>query len=68
MDHRDQFDLVPPREAARALGVSECTLARWRGQALGPAYVWVGGRVRYSMPLLHAYVEQQTRHAGQEVA
>jgi hypothetical protein len=69
VEHRDHFGFVSPAEAARVLGVSECTLQRWRSEASGPGYVKIGGRVRYSYPMLLEYVDAQTCHVGQrEVA
>jgi hypothetical protein len=69
MDQRVDFGFVLPREAARVLGVCESTLQRWRTQSEGPAFVRIGGRVRYSLPMLHQYVQANTCQIGQrEVA
>jgi predicted DNA-binding transcriptional regulator AlpA len=39
--------LLTAREVAEALGVSEHTLANWRALKTGPAYIRVGGSIRY---------------------
>jgi predicted site-specific integrase-resolvase len=49
--------LLTPREAADVLRVSERTLASWRYQGMGPAYVKVGSAVRYRPDALGAFCE-----------
>ena len=49
--------LVPPEGAAERLGLQPSTLAnlRWRGG--GPPYLKVGGRVRYRLTDLAAWLD-----------
>jgi len=59
------LDLLDPTEAARLLGgtvpISIRTLAGWRVHGTGPAYVRVGGAVRYRRTDLDAWLTAQTR-------
>ncbi len=49
--------LLTPAQAAEFLGVPEGTLAQWRSQRRGPAFVKLEGRlVRYRTNDLEAYV------------
>jgi len=48
--------LLPPPAAARRLTVAVQTLARWRVEGTGPAYVKIGGRVAYPVVDLDAWV------------
>ncbi|TAW19255.1 DNA-binding protein [Rhizobium ruizarguesonis] len=48
-------------EAAAYLRVTEVTLARWRGESKGPAYVKTGGRVLYRVSSLLAYLAESER-------
>jgi excisionase family DNA binding protein len=59
---------LPPREhlptraeAAKYLGVSVPTLARWASTGNGPAYYVIGGKARYRVPDLDAYLESCRR-------
>lgn len=50
--------LMTPGQLAELLGVSEETLAQWRSQRRGPAYVKVEGRlVRYRQADVEVYLE-----------
>ena len=51
----------PPKVAAQRLGVSEASLARWRCDGSGPAFVKIGGRVGYLDEDLDAYLERARR-------
>jgi hypothetical protein len=53
--------LLPPKEAARLLGLSPGTLAKWRVYGRAPQFVKVGSRVFYELPVLQAYIAQNTR-------
>ncbi len=44
---RDELDLISPVELARALGLAEQTLATWRSDKTGPAFVKLGKSVFY---------------------
>jgi predicted DNA-binding transcriptional regulator AlpA len=53
-----------PEQAARYLGISEPTLARWRLSGDGPPYSKYGnknGMVRYSRPGIDAWLEARSR-------
>ena len=52
---------VTAEEAAKRLGVRASTLANWRWRGGGPAYVKVGGRVRYRLRDLACYLDRQLR-------
>lgn len=54
---------VTTEEAARRLGVKASTLANWRWRGGGPAYVKVGGRVRYRLRDLACYLDKQVRRS-----
>ncbi len=60
MDGRPKT-LVTPAEAAAFLGIPPSTLAQWRSQGRGPAYIKLENRlVRYRIADLEDYL---TRHA-----
>lgn len=60
------FDLLPTREAARALSVSERTLFTLTQRGDIPA-VRIGRSVRYDPADLHRFIEQaKNRHAEKE--
>lgn len=58
--------LLPSRDAARVLGVSEAWLARERWKRTGPIYVRVGGAtgraVRYRERDLKAWIDANAIH------
>lgn len=49
--------LLTRKDAARYLGVSVSTLARWAMQGTGPAYS-KAGQVRYRLSDLDAFIEE----------
>ena len=53
--------LVDPTTAAAQLGVKAGTLAKWRVSGLGPPFLKLGSRVRYSRADLEQWLDQQ-RH------
>ena len=57
----DRTSTLSPAEAATRLGVESSTLANWRWNGSGPAYLKVGGRVRYRLSDLADWLDQQTR-------
>lgn len=63
--HLDQGS--PPflneRELARRWNTSPRTLQRWRAEDQGPAFLRIGGSVRYRLSDILAY-EERHRHAG----
>jgi hypothetical protein len=52
------IDLLDETAAARALRLQPKTLCRWRYERRGPAYVKVGGAVRYRPADLESFVQQ----------
>lgn len=48
-------------ELARRWSVSARTLEKWRSLGLGPAYIKIGGRVRYRLADVTAYEDNQVR-------
>jgi predicted DNA-binding transcriptional regulator AlpA len=50
-------------EAAKALGVSERTLERWRVEGRGPRFVKLGKRVGYTEADLRAKVDASLRQS-----
>lgn len=58
-----------PSEAAVYLSgskkpVSLKTLQRWRAAGIGPSYIKVGGRIRYSTEALQRYLDKNTIKCG----
>ena len=54
---------VSPMDAAERLGVQPSTLANWRWTGCGPRYLKVGGRVRYRLHDLAAWLDDQARES-----
>lgn len=48
---------LDPTTAASYLNLSVATLANWRSAGTGPAFLKVGGRIRYRLAALDAFVE-----------
>jgi hypothetical protein len=57
----DPSEPVPHSKAATALGVKADTLATWRSQGRGPAFVKIGRRVFYRLNDLHKFIGAQWR-------
>lgn len=55
--HDTQDRLLTTAEAAAFLGMSVRTLEGWRTKILGPVYLHVGGRVRYRVADLEAWLD-----------
>ena len=56
----DQPELLDQTQAAKLLGLEPNTLMAWRSRKLpGPAYIKVGGRVKYDVRDLLAYLESR---------
>jgi len=53
-------------QASLYLGVPAGTLARWRVEGVGPAYLKLGSRVRYEEGVLDAWVEGQRRRCTKD--
>jgi predicted site-specific integrase-resolvase len=52
-----------PMVVARRLGISEASLARWRCDGSGPAFVKIGGKVGYLDEDLDAFIERSRRRS-----
>jgi predicted DNA-binding transcriptional regulator AlpA len=48
--------LADPAAVGEHLGISEKTLAQWRWRGEGPAYIKIGGAVRYRWESVDAYI------------
>tara|TARA_R110002072_G_scaffold212834_2_gene370211 strand:- start:1571 stop:1765 length:195 start_codon:yes stop_codon:yes gene_type:complete len=59
--------LLKSENAAKFLGVSKATLAKWRVYGTGPSFVKVGSRVMYCMSDIDAWIDdrRQTNTAKQ---
>ena len=51
----DATDLLTPAEAAMWLRLAKQTLARWRCEGRGPAFLRLGKRVLYRAPDVEAW-------------
>lgn len=64
--------LLTPDEAASLLGLDTRTLSNWRYRGIGPVFVRLGGKVRYSAIDLNTYVadcrRQMTGQANYRLA
>ena len=50
--------LLSEKSLARKWGISYKTLQRWRWIKTGPAYIKIGGRIRYSTDSIKEYEEK----------
>ena len=50
--------------AAKYLGVSVSTLARWASKNGGPSYYVIGAKARYRLPDLDKFIETQRHETG----
>lgn len=65
MDEVDLEDrLLWPEQVAEMLGLPTGTLANWRYQGRGPAFVKVGRHVRYRRSDVLGWIEQHVVPAG----
>ena len=66
MRTKDQPELLNQNEAAEFLGLTPNTLMAWRSRKLpGPAWIKVGGRVKYDVRDLLAYLESRKIHPAE---
>lgn len=56
------------REAAKILGKSSFTMAKWRQAGKGPKFARIGGTIRYFREELEAYVTARTVTPQEEKA
>jgi len=57
-------ELMTANEVADVLGLAAGTLANWRSLGLGPAYVKLGGRVRYRVSNINDWVFSQENESA----
>lgn len=49
---------ISEKELARRWGFSHKTLQQWRWHGLGPAYLRIGGRIRYTSEQIRDFEQQ----------
>jgi predicted DNA-binding transcriptional regulator AlpA len=57
----DVGHLLEPEAVAKILGKSRATLARWRCDGFGPAFIKIGGSVAYCPADVEAFIRAQRR-------
>jgi predicted site-specific integrase-resolvase len=57
-------EMLSAEQAAHYLQVASQTLARWRAEGVGPAFIKVGGLVRYEVSDLNAFLDSRRRNAS----
>ena len=60
---RTMDDLLDTRQLAARLDLQPATLEQWRWSSKGPAYVKLGGRVRYRVQDLESWIESRERRS-----
>jgi hypothetical protein len=60
-DLRRRRQLVSTKELSEIWGVPESTLRYWRCAEVGPAYVKLGGRIKYDLADVERYVRANKR-------
>ncbi|MEJ8570763.1 helix-turn-helix domain-containing protein [Microbaculum marinum] len=60
----DPWLLIRERELAERWKTSRRTLQRWRAGGSGPAYILIGGAVRYRMADVLTFEERMRRAGG----
>jgi predicted site-specific integrase-resolvase len=53
--------LLTEEQASRYLGISLSTTIRWRKKGQGPAFLHVGGILRYPIEQLDKFIDDKTR-------
>lgn len=61
---RKQVGLLSPEEIATMLEVTAHTLAQWRAEKRGPAYVRLGRNVFYRLADVQAWIDDSVCAAG----
>ncbi|MBZ5664991.1 MAG: helix-turn-helix domain-containing protein, partial [Acidobacteriia bacterium] len=60
-EQRSRRQLVSTKELSETWGVPESTLRYWRCAGTGPAYVKLGGRIKYDLADVERYVRANKR-------
>lgn len=56
-------EFLSPTELSAYIGIAVQTLARWRSEGRGPAYIKIGGKkVAYRISAVHSWLDQQDVH------
>lgn len=58
---RSQRAMLRERELAARWSMSQRTLQRWRAEGFGPAWIVIGGAVRYAMTDVVDYEDRMRR-------
>ena len=59
----NKIELLSPKNVSERLGVSISTLAKWRLDGSGPAFVKVGSRVAYDASMIEAWLASRVRRS-----
>lgn len=59
-DEIKPIELLTSQQVADALGVKIDTVEKWRSKKRGPAFIRVGGYVRYRPSAIESYLQSQT--------
>ncbi len=62
--------IYTPLDAAAVIGgrdnpISLKTLSRWRSAGIGPDYIKVGGKIRYTTEAIERFLEKNTVKCGE---
>ena len=61
-----EFELMTQAQFARVALQSEVTVARWRREGAGPAYLKLGRKVMYSRADIEVWLAKQRTHSTAE--
>jgi predicted site-specific integrase-resolvase len=64
--HPGDYTLLTPEETARRIRRAVQTLARWRCEGAGPAFIRVGGRIAYRAADVERWLESRRVHSTSE--
>ena len=64
LSNPDQQEWFSTREAAARIRFSPRTLAAWREDGKGPAFIKIAGRCRYKRPWLDAFMAEESARQG----
>jgi predicted site-specific integrase-resolvase len=58
----ERIECLSSKLLARRWGLSHRTLERWRHEGTGPAFLKIGGRVKYRLEDVQAFEKDRVRH------
>lgn len=67
-DQIKPIELLTTEQTAEELGVKPATVEKWRYNNKGPAFIRIGGFVRYRPSAIEDYLQSQTVATGGEAA